>query len=305
MKKILVTGGTGFIGSTLIESLLQTEVAITVLSRQNAQAVQKRWARPVNVVSSLSVIPASDVFDGIVNLAGEGIMDGRWTLSRKQALMDSRIALTQSLVCWMETRTTLPKVLISGSAIGYYGSRPLEKQLTENDAPGTDFAAQLCADWEQEARLAEKLGVRTCIVRTGIVLHPKGGALKKMLPLFRLGLGGVIGSGQQIMSWIHLDDMVRLLIFLLEHPQCQGVFNAVAPQPVSNESFTRALGNALKRPTILTMPAKLLQLLLGESSVLVTGGQYVVPEKIVQAGFGFGHQDLQHVFSRWFSPDIS
>ncbi len=301
MKKILITGGTGFIGSALIKALLQKEVAITVLSRQNAQAIQKKWAHPVNVVSSLSAIPASEAFDSIVNMAGEGIMDKRWTPWRKQALKDSRIKLTRSLVCWMKTRTTMPKVLISGSAIGYYGSQPPEKQLTENDTAGTGFAAQLCVDWEQEAQQAEKLGVRTCIVRTGIVLHPSGGALKKMLPPFHLGLGGMISSGQQVMSWIHLDDMVHLLIFLLEHQQCHGVYNAVAPQPVSNKSFTRALGSALKRPTLVPMPARLLRILLGESSALLTEGQYVVPEKIVQAGFGYGHQNLQQAFFQWFS----
>ncbi|PJE78287.1 Epimerase family protein [invertebrate metagenome] len=293
---ILITGGTGFIGQALVNTLLALNHQVTIISRQNPDAVKALFVHPYDrpavlnqklLVSSLSAMDTQCHYDVVVNLAGEGIMDKRWTDQRKQILSDSRIALTTQLISRLKQLPTPPNVFVSASAIGFYGSQPGNAVLTESSPAGRDFPAHLCAQWEQAAQQAESLEpMRICILRIGVVLHPSGGALKKMLPAFRIGLGGPLGNGQQIMPWIHRDDVVSALLFLISH-HISGIFNATAPYPVTNREFTKTLGRTLNRPAFFRVPKSLLKLGLGEASVLLTGGQSVIPKRLQQEGFTF------------------
>ena len=289
----LITGGTGFIGRRLVHRLLNEGHQVVVLSRRPAKEVRLQLSTRVKPVSSLSAVNPSSYFDAVINLAGEGILDKRWSQARKKILLDSRIGVTSELVDLIERMEKKPGCFISASAIGYYGfSRPTE-ELDESAPVGSDFAATLCDRWEQVARRVEALGVRTCIVRIGVVLHPGGGALQKMLPVFRLGLGGPIGNGQQIMSWIHMDDMLNALVYLVNHPETKGVFNAVAPEILTNKAFARELGRALRRPAILATPEIVLAMMLGESAQLLTRGQAVIPGRLQEAGFTFAYPNAK------------
>ena len=291
--QFLITGGTGFVGRRLVHRLLNEGHQVTVLSRQPRTSVRAQLSTKVKPVSSLSAVNPSTHFDAVINLAGEGIMDKRWTQERKKELLNSRIGVTNELVDLLERMEQKPGCFISASAVGYYGSNRPGDLLDESAEVGSDFAAKLCYRWEQAAMRAETLGIRTCIVRIGVVLHPRGGALQRMLPVFRLGLGGPIGSGQQIMPWIHLDDLQNVLFFLVNHPEVRGSFNAVAPQVLSNYDFAKALGHAVRRPAILKTPACALKLILGESSILLTEGQAVVPARLQEAGFSFVHPQVK------------
>ena len=288
----LVTGGTGFIGRRLVWRLLDEGHQVTVVSRQSAGAVRQILSSKVISVRSVTAVNPSTYYDGIINLAGEGIMDARWSPERKQQLLDSRVGLTLELSDLIERMDKKPGCFISGSAVGYYGGHEPEERLDETDSAGSDFAAALCVRWEQAAGRISAQGIPTSIVRTGVVLHPEGGALKKMLPAFRLGLGGPIGSGQQMMSWIHMDDMIELLMFLIQSTEAEGIYNGTAPQPVSNKVFSRALGKALGRPACLPAPALALKLLLGESSVLLVEGQNAVPTHLLDTGFTFKYPEI-------------
>ncbi|WP_252179124.1 TIGR01777 family oxidoreductase [Endozoicomonas sp. 4G] len=291
--QILITGGTGFIGRRLVARLLSKGHRLTVLSRRDAEDVHRLLSNEVKSVKSLSAVNPAVAFDAIINLAGEGVMDERWTSFRKSQLLNSRITLTSELVDLIERMENRPRCLISGSAIGFYGGRDDAVRLDESSGAGNDFAADLCLRWEQAARRAEGLGARVCTVRTGVVLHPEGGALHKMMLPFRLGAGGPLGSGKQMMSWIHMEDMVNTLIFLLENDSAKGVFNATAPEAVSNKDFAVALAGVLNRPALLKMPAMVLKCLLGESSEMVLKGQNVYPERLLAEGYQFTHPQLQ------------
>ena len=292
-KTVLVTGGTGFIGRFLVPKLLADDWQVIVLSRQRAQAVGGLLGSGVRAIASLEQWRQTIGERGpdvCINLAGEGIMDCRWTPSRKEVLRRSRIDLTRDLVAWLNGFSSPPRVFISGSAVGYYGVERGRVPLSESEPAGKDFAAKLCDDWEQEAR---KIGSQTrlCLVRTGVVLHSGHGALAKMLPPFRMGLGGPIGSGEQTMPWIHIQDMVNGLLHLLYENE-SGAFNFVAPNVRSNREFVQALGAALHRPAIFPMPSFALKTLLGEGSVLLLKGQNPVPEALEQSGFRFQFPDL-------------
>ncbi|KEQ17410.1 TIGR01777 family oxidoreductase [Endozoicomonas numazuensis] len=291
--QILITGGTGFIGRRLVAKLLSKGHRMTVLSRQDAKEVRRLLTSEVKPVKSLSAVNPSIAYDAVINLAGEGVMDERWTPSRKRQLLESRVTLTSELVDLIERMENRPRCLISGSAIGFYGGRDDATRLDESSDPGDDFAAGLCVRWEQAAKRAEGLDVKVCLVRTSVVLHPEGGAMHEMLPPFRLGIGGPLGSGKQMMSWIHMDDMVNALLFLLEKESVQGIFNATAPKAVSNKEYSKALAASLNRPAFLTMPAMILKLLLGESSEMVLKGQNVYPERLLAEGFQFTYPQLQ------------
>lgn len=285
---ILVTGGTGFIGRALIHQLLGQHKVYCLTRR--AEHVRRFFDQSVTPVEEYSQLAGVDI-DAVVNLAGAGIADQRWTESRKALLRDSRIDGTRLLVEWMSRQTHPPRVLLSGSAIGYYGDHPEDAELSEDGTVTQGFTHQLCADWEAEALRAVPLGVRVCLLRTGVVLG-KGGALGRMLPPFRLGLGGPISDGTQWMSWIHLEDQVAAILYLLSNRDAQGAFNLTAPESVSNQAFSKCLARTLKRPAFFTVPAVVIRLMLGEGAELLLGGQRVAPVKLQELGFSFQYPQL-------------
>lgn len=287
---ILITGGTGLIGRALCRALLQRDHKLTVLSR-HPETVAKKCGAGVTPLANLSDWDDSMCFDAVINLAGEPIVDAHWSDTRKKILLDSRVALTHTLVERMASHPHRPTVLLSGSAVGYYGDRS-DQDLDESAAVGTDFPAQLCAAWEFEAMQAVELGVRVCVLRTGLVLSTDGGILQKMLLPFKFGLGARLGDGKQGMSWIHIDDYVDIVLKLLTSEQADGAFNMTAPQPVSNRVFTATLAATLHRPAWLVAPAALLGLALGDRKVLLLGGQNVLPSRVQSIGFTFCYPRL-------------
>jgi len=288
--RILITGGTGFIGSSLCRKLLGFNHSLVVLSRKPGTVAQKCGAG-VEAVSNIEELGSNDPIDVIFNLAGEPIVAKRWSDARKRELLASRIGVTQAIVDYISRVQKKPACLVSGSAIGYYGDRG-DATLNEESSFHDEFTHQLCQQWEDCALQAEQQGVRVCLVRTGLVAGEGGGFLQQMLLPFKLGLGGPIGSGDQWMSWIHIDDMVRLLIWLGENESARGVFNATAPKPVTNREFARALGKSLHRPALIPMPAFVLKAAMGEMAHLLLTGQKVMPAKALESGFVFNYPDL-------------
>ena len=288
--RILITGGTGLIGRHLCKALLSEGHQLTVLSR-HPETVAVKCGATVQAMASLSEWLPDRTFDAVINLAGEPIVDAYWSERRKQLLRDSRIALTRKLVQCIAASKLKPAVLLSGSAVGYYGDSG-DTELHETASAGNDFAAQLCVDWEAEALLAEKHGVRVCLLRTGLVLSKSGGLLERMLLPFKLGLGARLGSGRQWMSWIHIADYVASVLRLLNDGQARGPFNMTAPQPVTNAEFTRALAESLHRRVFLFAPEPVLTLVMGERAALLVEGQRVFPAKLVAEGGVFKYPDL-------------
>lgn len=290
---ILITGGTGLIGHLLCQRLTQAGHRITVLSRTPAK-VAERCGPGVEALSGLHACHPERYFDAIINLAGAPIVDRPWTQARKAQLLASRVTLTEELVAAIARAQRKPQVLLSGSAIGYYGDmgEAACSDLHAATPPGSDFGAQLCASWETAARKAEDLGVRVCLLRTGLVLAQEGGFLAKLLPAFKLGLGTRLGKGQQWMSWIHMEDYLNALLRLLQDGQASGPHNLSAPHPVRNTEFTRALGQALHRPTPFVAPRCLIQLALGQRAYFLLGGQKVLPDRLSQSGFEFRYPQL-------------
>ncbi|MBN6111056.1 TIGR01777 family oxidoreductase [Xanthomonas bonasiae] len=284
---VLVTGGTGFIGRALCPALLQAGHQVSVLSRDAARAT-----RALPGVQALQDLQGAAPAHAVINLAGEPLSDGRWNETRKRRFRTSRIGTTRALLDWIAQLDPAqrPACLLSGSAIGYYGDRGNDL-LDERSPAGEDFAAHLCRDWETEALRAQTLGVRTSLVRTGVVLGRDGGALSRMLPPFRLGLGGRMGDGRQWMSWIHRDDHVGLLLWLLQHGG-EGAYNATAPTPVTNADFAQQLGQVLHRPALLPAPAAALRLAFGEMADLLLGSQRVLPTRAQQEGYVFRYPEL-------------
>ena len=289
---ILITGGTGLIGTRLCQQLHQLGHELTVLSRK-----PETVPTFCKAIRSLDEWQSTQHFDAVINLAGESIVDKAWTEARKKVLWDSRVGVTQSLVRCIEAADEKPRVFISGSAIGYYGNTG-DKTLDEGAHVGKDFGAQLCDEWEKAALASS---VRVCILRTGLVLAPSGGFLKKMLPAFKLGVGGSMGSGQQWMSWIHIDDYIAVLIELLTNPNAQGAYNMTAPQPLTNQAFTEHLAKALNRRVFFSTPAWVLQLLLGERADLLLGGQRVFPVRVTDLGYTFKYHDLDDTLQALFN----
>jgi len=294
--RILVTGATGFIGRALIDRLLRRGDAVTALSRDARRAASVLPVRCACVQWDPATPLAAALLRGIdvvVHLAGEGVADRRWSPARKQAILRSRADSSRALVDAMAAlpADARPRTLIAASAIGYYGDRG-DEQLDEQSPPGSGFLAEVCRAWEDEVRRAGDAGVRTVSIRIGIVLGRHGGALARMLPAFRLGLGGPLGSGRQWMSWIHLHDLVALFEYVVERDAVRGVFNGVAPQPVTNREFTAALARTLRRPAMFAVPAPVLRLGLGELSSALLGSQRVLPRAAERAGFRFAHPQL-------------
>ena len=295
--RVVVTGGTGFVGRPLCQKLVSMGHAVTVLTRDPA-AARVRLPPGVSLIGwegfrgpTDGLMEALGDAEVIINLAGAPIAAGRWTAQVKERLRSSREGTTSALVAALSKLRARPVLLISASAIGYYGPRQ-DETLTEEAPSGSGFLASLCREWEAAARAAERLGVRVVIPRIGVVLGRDGGALAKMLPAFRLGLGGPLGSGAQWMSWIHLDDLVELLLFLLNEA-AGGPVNATAPQPVTNREFARTLGRALCRPAWAWVPAPVLRTLLGEmAEELLLTGQRVLPQRALAMGFRFRYPTL-------------
>jgi uncharacterized protein (TIGR01777 family) len=290
--QVLITGGTGFIGKTLCRRLLQQGHQLTVLSRQSPDTVQRLCGAAVTPLASLKALSPQAGFDAVVNLAGESIVARRWTDARKNVLWDSRVALTEELVGFIAAAERKPGVLVSGSAVGYYGDRG-DAPLDEDSGFADDFGHRLCAAWEKAALRAEEHGVRVCVLRTGLVVGRDGGFLQRMLLPFKLGLGGRIGDGRQWMSWVHLDDHVAMTDHLLNHAHLDGVFNATSPHPVTNLEFTECLARLLKRPALLPVPAIALRLLLGEMAELLLGGQRVLPARWQQENFPYRYPRIE------------
>lgn len=288
---ILLTGGTGLIGRALCRFWLAQGHQLTVWSRQPG-AVKRLCGDKVRGIERLEELGAEPL-DAVVNLAGAPIADRPWTGKRRSLLWASRITLTEQLLEWLQGRGHRPTVLINGSAVGWYGDAG-EREITEASAPvKEDFASQLCIAWEETAERASNLGLRVVLVRTGLVLASEGGMLKRMALPFKFGLGGPIGNGRQWMPWIHIDDQIALIDFLLHRADAAGPYNACAPSPVRNREFARRLGKALHRPAFLPLPAPLLRIGLGELSDLLLGGQRARPVRLLEAGFTFRFTDLQ------------
>ncbi len=287
---VFITGGTGFVGSALSQTLAGRSDQLTVLTR-NAGNAQRRVGVPINAVESLADANLPSM-DAVVNLAGLPIADRRWSEKRKRALYASRVDLTNQLVDTLAEQEKPPKVLVSASAIGFYGDGG-DSLLDEQSRPHPDFSHDLCAAWEAAALRGEKLGMRVCIIRIGLVMGPGGGMLRRMLPAFKLGMGGRMGSGQQWMSWVSLQDLVQMIVYLMDHATLQGIFNGTAPNPVRNSEFTSELASVLGRPAKIPVPAPALKLALGEMSQLMLEGQRVIPARLQQAGFAFSHPTLR------------
>ena len=304
--KILITGGTGFIGKQLVNALSQGN-ELTLLTRSAGKAHLELGSHH-KLLGNLGALSSLDGFDAVINLAGEPIADKRWTLEQKQKICHSRWNITARLVELFKVSKTPPAVFVSGSAIGIYGDHDANTKIDEHFSlahfkeTGQEerFTHSVCARWEESALEANEY-TRVCIVRIGLVLGLKGGALKKMLLPFKLGGGGVIGNGKQGMSWIHQEDLIGLFLFLLQNNQCQGIYNGTAPTPVSNREFTKSLGSALHRPTFLPMPAAALNIALGELSELLLEGQYVYPNRALEAGYHFKYPDIDSAFKQLFA----
>ncbi|NBD96167.1 MAG: TIGR01777 family protein [Gammaproteobacteria bacterium] len=288
--RVLLTGATGFIGQPLCRQLEEKGHELLVVSRDPEKAAEV-------LPASTSIKSSADEFeheqpDAMINLAGEPIAEGRWTSAKKRRIIESRVEATKGLVGLCERLEIPPKVLVSASAMGWYGDQGSRK-VTEETSPNEEFAHEICARWEAEALKAEALNVRVAIARIGLVLDVGGGMLARTLSPFKLGVGGRLGNGKQYMPWIHRRDMVRALMFLLEHDELAGPFNASAPQPVTNAEFTRTLAAQLKRPALLPVPATALKLAFGEMSRLLLTGADMRPARLQEAGFEFEFSRLE------------
>lgn len=285
----LITGATGFIGSRLVQALLAQGHSVNYLGRQRSKHLDSRAAFHFWNVNEMPPLDSVPRLDAIIHLAGEPVAQ-HWTAEVKRRIHDSRVTGTRKLVSAISELEHKPSVLVSSSATGYYGSRG-DEILTEQSSPGSDFLAQVCQAWEREAIRARDFGLRVVPIRTGVVLGRNGGALKQMVPPFRLGLGGKLGSGKQWMPWIHVDDLVRLFIFAAENQEVGSPLNGVR-EPVTNAVFTRELGHALHRPTIFSVPNFGLKAAFGEMAEVMLSSARVIPQATEKAGFHYKFNDL-------------
>jgi uncharacterized protein (TIGR01777 family) len=291
--KIVITGASGFIGSLLADHLWRQRHDLILLSRnppRESNVTQLEWVSWIPGASG-EWEKAIDGVDGIINLAGEPIAAKRWSDVQKEKIRFSRIESTKALVGAIGKAKQRPKFLISSSAVGYYGAHG-DETVTEEAAPGNDYLSRVCVDWEKEARNAESYDVRVVLVRTGIVLDKNKGALAKMVVPFKFFAGGPLGSGNQWMPWIHIEDQIGLLLFLLENQNARGPFNATAPNPVTMTEFCKALGAVLNRPSWASVPGGVLTLLIGEMAEMLLNGQRAVPQAAGKLGYQFKYSNL-------------
>lgn len=292
--RVTVTGATGLIGARLIAELKGRGDEVTLLSRDPAkarEAVGEAWSvLPWDPNAGPAPREALDGRDAVVHLAGEPVAQ-RWNARSKERIRASREVGTRNLVAGLAQADPGPKVLVSSSAVGYYGPHG-DEPITEASPPGSDFLAEVCRIWEREADRAAEHGVRVVKVRTGVVLDENGGALKTMLPPFKLGAGGPVAGGRQYMPWIHLDDVVGIYLRALDDEGWSGAVNATAPTPVTNKAFSTALGKVLKRPAVAPVPALAIRALYGEMAEIVTKGQRVLPDRTQALGYSFRHPEL-------------
>jgi uncharacterized protein (TIGR01777 family) len=286
---VAIAGGSGFLGQKLAERLVRSGHAARILTRQTTPAPDRITWRPDGTPGALP--QHLDGLDAVVNLAGENVSEGRWTDRRKAVLRSSRLLPTRTIASAIAECSRPPRVFVSASGVGYYGPHG-DEAVTESTPAGSDFFGRLCVEWEQEARAAEPT-TRVAIVRSGIVLAADGGALKKMLLPFKLGLGATVGSGRQYLPWIHVDDWTALVTWMITSEAAAGPFNGTAPGTVTNYEFTRALGRALKRPTIFRAPEFAMHLALGEMADMLLHGQRALPAHAQDAGFQFAYPTLE------------
>ncbi|MDQ2186687.1 TIGR01777 family oxidoreductase [Alcaligenaceae bacterium A4P071] len=290
-RRVLITGGTGFIGKALVKRLLAAGDRITVLTRRPRQA-STSLGGAVRCIETLARLSADDGFDVVVNLAGAPVVGPPWSKRRKSVLMHSRVGTTRALIEWLGRTAQKPAVWVQASAIGVYGVRDPEEVLSEDSAVGNGFMSELCVAWEAAARAAVPLGVRQVVLRFSLVFGP-GGSLPFMLMPYRLGLGGRLGSGRQMLSWVHLDDVLAVIGRAIDQPEMTGVYNMVAPQPVHQSDFAATAGRVLNRPTWLSLPAAPLRMLAGEMGQLFLDGQRVMPTRLQREGYAFKHPTLE------------
>ena len=300
--KALVTGGTGFVGPRLLRLLDQP----VVVSRNPERARRSIGHLAGRIVrwDPLEGPPPPEAFaevDVVYHLAGESVAEGRWTAAQKARIRDSRVIGTQHLVQGIAQAAAKPRVLVSASAVGYYGDRG-DEELTEAASPADDFLADVCVEWEREALAARSSGVRVVTARTGIVLGAGGGALAKMLTPFKLGAGGPLGNGRQWMPWVHVADLARLYVHAADHAEIDGPMNAVAPNPVRNSEFTRALGRQLHRPAFMPAPYIGLRILFGEFAKVLFASQRVIPRVALDTGFVFQYPDIAAALREILAP---
>jgi uncharacterized protein (TIGR01777 family) len=294
--RVAVTGATGTIGSAVVSALKERGDDVTALSRSSVRAAQvlgvdsEEWKDPKAEPAPLDALRGRDA---VVNLLGEQIAQ-RWSEGAKREIRDSRILSTRNLVGALEElpEPERPRVLVSQSGAGWYGHRG-DERLDESAPAGDDFLARLSVDWEAEARCAEELGVRVAINRTGMVLSDTGGALEKMLPFFKAGIGGPVAGGRQYVPWVHLDDVVGAILFELDDDAASGTINLTAPEPATNRELSKALGRVLRRPAIAPVPAFALRALYGGMAEIVTEGRRAVPRRPLQLGYSFAHTELE------------
>ncbi|WP_297571969.1 TIGR01777 family oxidoreductase [uncultured Deefgea sp.] len=293
-QRLLITGGTGFIGSALVKQRLAAGDQVTLYSRQ-PQAAIAQFQGQVRAFSDWQTLSPNSVFDAVINLAGSPVVGPRWSTARKQLLLESRVGTTEHLIAWLAQAQTRPAVLINGSAIGYYGCRG-DEALDETAPPQSEFMSELCQQWEASANKAQALGLRVVCLRLGLVFcsqQDPGGALPKLVLPYYWGLGGKMGNGEQVMSWVHRDDVLAVISLAMADASFSGAYNLTAPQAPTQAQFAKAVGQALHRPTWLFTPAWLINALAGEMGALFTRGQRVIPQRLIEAGYRFKYPDLK------------
>lgn len=295
--KLVIAGGTGFFGSYLSNYLAINGHIVYVLTRNPEKYYNE--SGNVSYYSYDQIGRLINGADAVINLAGHNLFDEKWSDKVKSEILKSRVNTTRSLVMAMKAAEIKPKVFISASAVGYYGNRG-DDVLSELSAPGNDFLAKVCIQWEEEALNASKLGIRVAIPRIGILLEKNGGALEKMMTPFKMYVGGPLGSGEQYFPWIHMQDAVKAFEYCLKNDSLEGVFNLTAPEPIKMAAFSKALGKVLNRPSFFKVPEIALKILLGEASGALIASQRVMPDKLIKAGFIFDFSNvdsaLEHIF---------